>query len=238
MWRAEPNAGHRALAELERRAALHTLVTQNVDGLHQLAGSSPERIVEIHGTVHRCMCMSCAWEGPMDDTLARVRAGEADPACLDCGGILKSATISFGQNLVVEDLERSQRAAAESDLFLALGHVARRLPRGRIARGRARERRPPRHRQRGRRRRSTAPPSACSASSSATCSPRWSSWSESQPAAAAATAAPTMPASFSSCAGTISARVWMKPKNFSDFLLTPPPTMNRSGFSSFSSVRK
>jgi len=121
MWRAEPNAGHRALADLERRAALHTLVTQNVDGLHQLAGSSPERIVEIHGTVHRCTCMSCDWQGPMDDTLERVRAGDEDPACLDCGGILKSATISFGQNLVVEDLERSQRAAAESDLFLALG---------------------------------------------------------------------------------------------------------------------
>ena len=121
MWRAQPNAGHRAVAELERKAAMHTLVTQNVDGLHQLAGSSPERIIEIHGTVHECMCMSCDWHGPMDDTLDRVRAGEDDPACLDCGGILKSATISFGQNLVVDDLERAQRAAAESDLFLALG---------------------------------------------------------------------------------------------------------------------
>lgn len=121
MWQAEPNSGHRALAELERRAALHTLVTQNVDGLHQQAGSSPERIVEIHGTVHRCMCMSCDWHGPMDDTLARVRAGEEDPPCLECGGILKSATISFGQNLVPADLERAQAAAAGCDLFLAVG---------------------------------------------------------------------------------------------------------------------
>jgi NAD-dependent deacetylase len=121
MWQAEPNAAHRALAELEHRAALHTLVTQNVDGLHQKAGSAPERIVEIHGTVHEAACLACDWRGPMDDTLARVRAGEDDPACLTCGGILKSATISFGQNLVPEDLERAQRAAAAADVFLALG---------------------------------------------------------------------------------------------------------------------
>ncbi len=121
MWKAEPNTGHRALAELEKKAALDTLVTQNVDGLHQLAGSSPERIVEIHGTVHRCMCMSCEWRGAMDDTLERVRAGEEDPACLECGGILKSATISFGQNLVPADLARAQAAAERCDVFLAVG---------------------------------------------------------------------------------------------------------------------
>jgi NAD-dependent deacetylase len=121
MWRAEPNAGHRALADLERKAALDTLVTQNIDGLHQKAGTSPEIVVEIHGTVHEAKCMSCGWRGPMPETLARVRAGEVDPPCLGCGGILKSATISFGENLVVEDLERSQRAAAGCDLFLAIG---------------------------------------------------------------------------------------------------------------------
>src|SRR5690349_12827264 len=79
-WAAEPNDGHRALAELEQRAALHTLVTQNVDGLHQRAGSSPEKIIEIHGTAHRVKCLSCGWRGPIDDTLDRVRAGEDDPA--------------------------------------------------------------------------------------------------------------------------------------------------------------
>jgi NAD-dependent deacetylase len=109
------------LAELERRANLHTLVTQNVDGLHQAAGTSPEIMIEIHGTVHEAKCLACGWRGPMEDTLARVRAGDDDPACLECGGMLKSATISFGENLVPADLERAQRAAAGADVFLAVG---------------------------------------------------------------------------------------------------------------------
>jgi NAD-dependent deacetylase len=121
MWDAEPNAGHLALAEIERRANLHTLVTQNVDGLHHAAGSSSDKIIEIHGNVREVKCMSCGWHGPMGPTLDRVRAGEADPACLACGGILKSATISFGENLVAEDLRRAERAAAGADVFLALG---------------------------------------------------------------------------------------------------------------------
>ena len=121
MFTAEPNAGHRALAELERRGHLDTLITQNVDGLHQAAGSSPERVVEVHGNVHEAKCMSCRWRGPMAETLDRVRAGETDPRCTECGGILKSATISFGENLVAADLERARAAAARSDCFLALG---------------------------------------------------------------------------------------------------------------------
>ena len=121
MWEAEPNDAHRALADLEGRAALHTLVTQNVDGLHHAAGSSPDRIVEIHGNVREVKCLSCPWRGPMGPTLDRVRAGEADPRCERCGGILKSATISFGENLVAADLDRAQRAAAGADVFLALG---------------------------------------------------------------------------------------------------------------------
>lgn len=121
VWHAQPNAGHRALVELEHRAHVHTLVTQNIDGLHQAAGTSPEIVVEIHGTVHEAKCLQCGWRGPMAETLERVRAGEEDPACLECGGMLKSATISFGENLVPEDLERAQRAAAASDVFLALG---------------------------------------------------------------------------------------------------------------------
>jgi NAD-dependent deacetylase len=120
-WTAEPNAGHIALAELERKGKVHTLVTQNVDGLHQEAGSSPERIVEIHGTMRDVMCMSCGERAPMERALARVRAGEEDPPCRTCGGILKSATISFGQNLVAEDLERAYLASAAADLFLAVG---------------------------------------------------------------------------------------------------------------------
>jgi NAD-dependent deacetylase len=121
MWRGEPNPAHYALADLERRAALHTLVTQNVDGLHQAAGSSPEKIVEIHGNMREAKCLACGWRGPMEDVLARVAAGDEDPSCEECGGMLKSAAISFGENLVAEDLHRAQVAAASCDLFVAVG---------------------------------------------------------------------------------------------------------------------
>jgi NAD-dependent deacetylase len=120
-WDAKPNAGHRALAALERRGKLHALVTQNIDELHQLAGNSPARVIEVHGTMRQVICMGCGWRGPMQETLARVRAGEADPPCLDCSGILKSATISFGQQLVPEVIERALRAAEEAEVFIAVG---------------------------------------------------------------------------------------------------------------------
>ena len=117
----EPNAGHLALAELERKGKLQTLVTQNIDGLHQAAGSSRGVIVEIHGTMREVACMNCGKRAPMERALARVRAGEEDPACRSCGGILKSATISFGQSLVAEDLERAQSAAGGAEVLLAIG---------------------------------------------------------------------------------------------------------------------
>ena len=117
----EPNLGHFALVELERRNKLHTLVTQNVDALHLKAGSDPARFVEIHGTVSEVNCMSCGERAPMERALARVQAGEEDPPCRTCGGILKSATISFGQGLVAGDLERAQRAAEDCELLLAIG---------------------------------------------------------------------------------------------------------------------
>ncbi|OLD18506.1 MAG: NAD-dependent deacetylase [Acidobacteria bacterium 13_1_40CM_3_56_11] len=101
-WRARPNAGHRALVEIERRGKLHALITQNIDGLHQQAGN-------------------CDWRGRMQPILDRVRAGEDDPPCERCGGILKSATISFGQPLVPEVIERAMRAAADAELLLAVG---------------------------------------------------------------------------------------------------------------------
>jgi NAD-dependent deacetylase len=118
---ARPNAGHEALVMLERRGTLATLITQNVDGLHQLAGSSPDIVVEIHGTMRQVACLTCGDRAPMEQALARVRAGEDDPACQVCGGILKSATISFGQALVAEDLHRAQHAARQCDLMLAIG---------------------------------------------------------------------------------------------------------------------
>jgi NAD-dependent deacetylase len=117
----QPNAGHRALVELERRKKLHLLVTQNIDGLHTDAGTSPDRIVEIHGTFREVGCLECGERRPMSEALDRVRAGEDDPSCRSCGGILKSATISFGQSLVQEDLIRSGNAAKECDLLLAIG---------------------------------------------------------------------------------------------------------------------
>ena len=120
-WKAEPNKAHRALAELERKGKLHTLVTQNIDGLHQKGGTSEAVTIEIHGTMREVMCMSCGERAPMQRALDRVRAGEPDPPCRSCGGILKSATISFGQNLVASDLERAYRAAASCDLFIAAG---------------------------------------------------------------------------------------------------------------------
>jgi len=118
---AVPNVGHRALRELESRGKLHTLITQNIDGLHQRAGNSPGKVIEVHGTVHEVTCMSCGRRGPMQATLDRVRAGEADPPCLDCGGILKSATISFGQSLDESVITRAMRAAARAEVLLAVG---------------------------------------------------------------------------------------------------------------------
>ena len=120
-WTAQPNRGHRALAALERRGKLHTLITQNIDELHQMAGNSPGKVVEVHGTVRKVVCMSCGMTAAMQKALERVRAGEEDPPCHDCGGILKSATISFGQALVPAVIERALHAAGESDLFFAIG---------------------------------------------------------------------------------------------------------------------
>ena len=121
VWRAEPNAGHRALVDLEQRGRLHCLVTQNVDGLHLKAGSSSDSLIEVHGTAHDVVCMSCGERAPMEKALARVRAGEDDPPCRTCEGILKSATISFGQSLVVEHLLRAEREAARADVMLSIG---------------------------------------------------------------------------------------------------------------------
>jgi NAD-dependent deacetylase len=120
-WVAEPNAGHRALVGLERQGKLHTLITQNIDGLHQAAGSDPGLVVEVHGTIREVGCLNCGERAPMERALDRVRAGEEDPECRTCGGVLKSATISFGQSLVADDLGRAERAARECDLLLAVG---------------------------------------------------------------------------------------------------------------------
>jgi NAD-dependent deacetylase len=120
-WNARPNAGHLALVELERRKKLHALITQNIDELHQIAGNSPELVIEVHGTMRKFMCWGCGMRGAMEKVLERVRAGEDYPKCRDCGGILKSDTISFGQQLVPQVIDRAMQAAGEADLFIAVG---------------------------------------------------------------------------------------------------------------------
>ena len=120
-WAAEPNPGHRALVDMERRGLLIQLLTQNIDGLHQLAGSSPEIVVELHGTMRESICMTCGDRRDMQLVLERVRAGESDPECTECGGILKSATVSFGQSLDPEDLWRAERAARSAEVLLTVG---------------------------------------------------------------------------------------------------------------------
>lgn len=127
-WAARPNRGHAAIVTLERRGKLHALITQNIDGLHQRAGNSPECVIEVHGTIRRAMCWTCGTRFPMQEVLTRVRAGDTDPACPHCRGILKSDTISFGQAMVPEVIERAMRVAAEADLLLAVGSTLQVYP--------------------------------------------------------------------------------------------------------------
>jgi NAD-dependent deacetylase len=120
-WEAKPNAGHMALVRLERGGRLHALITQNIDELHQAAGNSQDKVIELHGTMRKVVCWGCGRKGPMPQVLERVRAGDPDPHCESCGGILKSDTISFGQNLDPAVLERAMRAAGEAELLLSVG---------------------------------------------------------------------------------------------------------------------
>jgi len=120
-WTAEPNAGHRALVDLDKSGRLHAVVTQNIDELHQRAGLDRDKVIEVHGTVWWAECLSCRVRSPMADELARVSDEVPDPPCTLCGGILKSATISFGQQLDPDVLDAAARAATASDVFVAVG---------------------------------------------------------------------------------------------------------------------
>jgi NAD-dependent deacetylase len=120
-WAARPNDGHRALVALERSGRLLALITQNIDGLHQAAGSDPAKVVEIHGNLREIECLACGDRTPTPTVLDRVRAGEDDPRCLRCAGILKTATISFGQALKPDVLRAAAVAARAAGLFLAVG---------------------------------------------------------------------------------------------------------------------
>ena len=117
----QPNAGHRALVDLERQGRLRALVTQNIDGLHQAAGSSAGLVHEIHGTVAEVVCTGCGDRMPIRAALDRVAGGEDDPACRLCGGILKTATVYFGELLDERVVGACSAAAADCDVFLAVG---------------------------------------------------------------------------------------------------------------------
>ncbi|MFE7076599.1 NAD-dependent deacetylase [Streptomyces sp. NPDC057620] len=118
---AEPNAAHRAVAELERAGVPVRVITQNVDGLHQLAGMPARKVLELHGSAHAVVCTKCHARGPMEDALARVDAGEADPPCLACGGILKSATVMFGERLDPVVLGEAVAITKACQVFVAAG---------------------------------------------------------------------------------------------------------------------
>jgi NAD-dependent deacetylase len=120
-WTAAPNAAHLALARLAASPVGAQVITQNIDGLHQRAGTPADQVHELHGTMHGVVCVSCGSRTTMTSALDRVRAGEADPPCLECGGILKSATVMFGQALDPAVLGRAAQAAAGAAVFLAIG---------------------------------------------------------------------------------------------------------------------
>ena len=125
---ASPNAAHYALAELERRQLLTGIITQNFDGLHQKAGSAPERVIELHGTSREAACTLCGARSSITALQQRIEAGEIDPTCSLCGGYLKAATILFGQRVPERELARAKEFAQECDLFLVVGSSLKVVP--------------------------------------------------------------------------------------------------------------
>jgi NAD-dependent deacetylase len=118
---AQPNPAHLALVELERRGQVLAVVTQNIDGLHQRAGHDPERVVELHGNAHGVRCLTCDMLASRDVVHERVVAGEEEPACVECGGILKPTTVSFGEPMPRRPLSRAEEAMRQADLVLVVG---------------------------------------------------------------------------------------------------------------------
>ncbi|MFJ2821167.1 SIR2 family NAD-dependent protein deacylase [Streptomyces toxytricini] len=130
---ARPNAAHLAVAALERSGIPVRVITQNVDGLHQLAGMPPRKVLELHGTARAVVCTACAARTPMDEALVRLAAGEADPACTACGGILKPATVMFGERLDPEVLAQAVAVAKNSTVFFAVGSTLQVQPAASLA---------------------------------------------------------------------------------------------------------
>jgi NAD-dependent deacetylase len=137
---AVPNAAHDALVTLERRGHLDAVITQNVDGLHQLAGNDPDKVIEVHGSVHGARCLTCGWTAPMAGVLGRVRQGEVDPRCPVCGGVITATTVAFGEALDPAVLQRAHDASVGAEVFLAVGtslvvHPVALLPRTAVRAG-------------------------------------------------------------------------------------------------------
>ena len=133
MRSAKPNAGHRALVDLEKRGKLLAMITQNIDGLHQRAGHDPAKVIELHGTMLEAVCLTCENRIPMDEAMTRIELGDPAPECDKCGGLLKPATISFGQAMPQDEMQRAVEACYCCDLFIAVGsslvvHPAATLP--------------------------------------------------------------------------------------------------------------
>ena len=124
-WRefrlAEPNPAHLAVAGLEKRGKLTAVITQNIDELHQKAGTSPEKVLELHGTMWKVCCLECTADYPWEEVFSRLEQGEEIENCSNCGGLFKPATISFGQQLPERVLEEAWRHSRNCDLFISIG---------------------------------------------------------------------------------------------------------------------
>lgn len=123
MFKAEPNAAHKAIGTLDKQGKLHYLLTQNIDGLHEKGGVSHERIVNLHGTNLEAICWTCKKVYDIEETLERLKECDYDPRCKveNCDGFLKPNTVSFGQSLNSEHLRIAEKAIIDCDLFMALG---------------------------------------------------------------------------------------------------------------------
>lgn len=118
---AEPNRGHQAVAELVRRGTVSTVITQNIDNLHQVSGIPDEKVVELHGNAHYASCLDCGMRYELDDLERQFREEGAVAPCAACGGIVKTATISFGQSMPMNAMARAEAATVAADLFIVLG---------------------------------------------------------------------------------------------------------------------
>jgi NAD-dependent deacetylase len=117
----KPNAGHYAICDFEKRGQLLGLITQNIDGLHKIAGIPEARLVELHGTDRLVTCLKCGKPFQPADVYENWHEGLATPTCDDCGGFLKSANVSFGQSMPTEAMQRAQKWSESAEIFIVIG---------------------------------------------------------------------------------------------------------------------